>query len=169
MAQFFRIEGASTQHQGVVPDIIFPTAKNAGKHGERALEHALPWVRIGSVQPKPSPHPALHKLQTKHQQRVAQDPGFQYLLAQEKAYLAMQAVSDISLHEIERQTERQARETQQLQRRNQFREYRGLPKLLSLQKEDDQASIDNNDDPEGIQRIMLEEAALILADSVRQQ
>ena len=37
IAQFFRINGASTQHKGVVPDIIFPTALDIETHGESVL------------------------------------------------------------------------------------------------------------------------------------
>ncbi|MCU7855464.1 MAG: PDZ domain-containing protein, partial [Candidatus Thiodiazotropha sp. (ex Lucinoma borealis)] len=46
MAQFFRINGGSTQHRGVVPDIQFPTAKYSDEYGERSLENALPWAQI---------------------------------------------------------------------------------------------------------------------------
>ena len=36
MAQFFRINGDSTQHRGVVPDIVFPTANQGKNQGEMA-------------------------------------------------------------------------------------------------------------------------------------
>ena len=169
MAQFFRVEGASTQHQGVVPDIVFPTATSVGEHGERALDHALPWARIQSVVVKPKQRFALASLNKQHQQRIANDPGFEYLLGQEEAFLRMQAVSDISLHQTTRQAEREKREAQHLQRRNKLRQYRGLPVLTSLETEDEQTASDEDDDPEGIRQIMLDEAALILADAIQQR
>lgn len=46
MAQFFRVNGDSTQHRGVLPDIRFPTAEDDADQGERALENALPWANI---------------------------------------------------------------------------------------------------------------------------
>jgi carboxyl-terminal processing protease len=46
MAQFFRIDGGSTQNKGVVPDISFPSAGDPSEYGERSLPHALPWSTI---------------------------------------------------------------------------------------------------------------------------
>jgi len=46
MAQFFRINGGSTQNRGVVPDIAFPSAGDPADYGERSLDNALPWTRI---------------------------------------------------------------------------------------------------------------------------
>ena len=33
-------------HEGVEPDILFPTAPQGAEHGERSLENALPWNSI---------------------------------------------------------------------------------------------------------------------------
>ena len=46
MAQFFRVNGGSTQNRGVVPDIAFPSAGDPDDYGERSLDNALPWTRI---------------------------------------------------------------------------------------------------------------------------
>ncbi|MGD2129633.1 MAG: carboxy terminal-processing peptidase [Lysobacterales bacterium] len=46
MAQFFRVNGGSTQNRGVVPDIRFPSAGDPQEYGERSLDHALPWTSI---------------------------------------------------------------------------------------------------------------------------
>ena len=46
MAQFFRVNGGSTQNRGVVPDIQFPTWGDPDDHGERAMDNALPWSSI---------------------------------------------------------------------------------------------------------------------------
>ena len=46
MAQFFRVNGGSTQNRGVVPDIAFPSWGDPDEYGERAFENALPWTRI---------------------------------------------------------------------------------------------------------------------------
>ncbi|MED5228361.1 MAG: S41 family peptidase, partial [Pseudomonadota bacterium] len=46
IAQFFRINGDSTQHRGVVPDILLPTARDDAERGERGLENALPWQQV---------------------------------------------------------------------------------------------------------------------------
>ena len=49
VAQYFRINGGSTQYRGVVPDIDFNTTFPGEEHGERALKNALPWNSISSV------------------------------------------------------------------------------------------------------------------------
>ncbi len=49
IAQYFRINGGSTQHRGVVPDINFNTIFAGEEFGERALKNALPWNSISPV------------------------------------------------------------------------------------------------------------------------
>jgi len=44
--KFYRIDGGSTQHRGVQPDIILPDAKTYMETGERYLDHALAWDKI---------------------------------------------------------------------------------------------------------------------------
>ena len=51
IAQYFRVNGDSTQHRGVTPDIDFNTYFADKEYGERALKNALPW---GSLSPVPT-------------------------------------------------------------------------------------------------------------------
>ena len=44
--KFYRIDGGSTQHRGVKPDIVLPDAKTYMETGERYLDHALVWDKI---------------------------------------------------------------------------------------------------------------------------
>ena len=37
---------AAIKTEGVIPDIIFPTAINIEDHGERSLDNALPWDQV---------------------------------------------------------------------------------------------------------------------------
>ena len=46
IAQFFRINGSSTQLKGVVPDIQFPVTLDAEDYGESVYDNALPWAQI---------------------------------------------------------------------------------------------------------------------------
>jgi carboxyl-terminal processing protease len=48
-SKFYRISGDSTQHRGVVPDIVFPSLYDPEEIGESALEHALDWDQINPV------------------------------------------------------------------------------------------------------------------------
>jgi carboxyl-terminal processing protease len=49
--QFFRVSGASTQREGVTPDIFLPDPAGHIEAGERQLDHAIPWSQIA-----PAPH-----------------------------------------------------------------------------------------------------------------
>jgi carboxyl-terminal processing protease len=169
MAQFFRVQGGSTQHRGVTPDIVYPTAKGAAAHGERALDNALPWASI-----KPAAHMvhgprSVSGLRKAAEQRMASNPGFQFLLAEEDDLMALENKTTVSLRESVRRAEWEQREAQRLQRRNRLRAFRGLPALASLEDDDEDLTAQGDDkDEEGIQRIMLEETANILADHIRE-
>ncbi len=166
MAQFFRVRGGSTQHRGVMPDIVYPTAKGAAEHGERALDNALPWASI-----QPAEHALLELasvsgLRDASERRIAANPGFQFLIAQEDELLALEQRKTVSLRESVRRAEWEQREQARLDRRNRLRAFRGLEPLASLDQDeaiDDEAE---NDDEEGIERIMLEESANVLADHI---
>ena len=57
IAQFFRVDGGSTQHKGVVPDIRFPVTVDATEFGESTYDNALPWTAIAAA-----PHTQLRQL-----------------------------------------------------------------------------------------------------------
>lgn len=48
--QFFRVDGPSTQLDGVTPDILLPDPNGYIESGERTLEHALPASKISAAQ-----------------------------------------------------------------------------------------------------------------------
>jgi len=169
IAQFFRVQGGSTQNRGVVPDVTFPTAPGDDEHGERSLENALPWTRIKAVEHDQLGRVEVALLRNRHQQRVKQDPGFVYLVEQSKALRELNEEKEVSLVEAERRKEWEAREKRALERRNRLRAARGLEPLEKLEDEEENAFHDDKDDPEGIGRIWQEEAAHILADYIRQQ
>jgi carboxyl-terminal processing protease len=166
MAQFFRVEGGSTQHRGVTPDIVFPTAKGAVEHGERALENALPWASIKPASHRPIGFTPVTALRDSASQRIAENPGFQFLVAEEEDMMKLEQRTTVSLNEELRRAEWDEREQERLERRNRLRVFRGLEPLTSLDEEaDDDVDVDNEDE-EGIKRIMLEESANILADQI---
>lgn len=47
--KFYRINGGSTQYQGVVPDIQIPDAYTELEIGEKTLDYALPWDTVESL------------------------------------------------------------------------------------------------------------------------
>jgi len=168
MAQFFRVLGASTQHRGVEPDIEFPTAMGATEHGERALEHAIPWAAIQPVIDPPRTTFPVAWLREQSEKRIRDNPGFRYLIDREREFMKIRKVKSVSLNEQARRAEREAREQRLLALRNRLRTWRGLSPLERLDEEDEDERLAHADeDPEGVDRIMLEETAHILADWIR--
>ncbi|MBT8428626.1 MAG: carboxy terminal-processing peptidase [Gammaproteobacteria bacterium] len=167
MAQFFRVQGGSTQHRGVMPDIVYPTAKGAADHGERALDNALPWASIKAAEHQFLGATPLTGLRDASQARIAGNPGFRFLLEEEDDLIELDKKTTVSLNESVRRAEWDRREQERLDRRNRLRAFRNLPPLASLDEdEDEDVSAEDDKDPEGIQRIMLEESANILADHI---
>ncbi len=167
MAQFFRVSGGSTQHRGVVPDIVFPTAKSASEHGERGFDNALPWASIPAARFRPVSADGVANLVDAHLARVATDPGFLYLAQREGDLEAIREQKTVSLLESERRREFESRRKAQLDARNTFRKARGLPPLTQAQADERDEVESEEEDEEGVARILAEESARILADSVR--
>jgi len=83
MAQFFRVNGGSTQNRGVAPDIRFPSAGDPSEYGERSFDNALPWTSIDPARFEPSGD--LSRLvavaEFRYQGRMAADQEFDWLLS----------------------------------------------------------------------------------------
>ncbi len=54
IAQFFRINGGTTQLRGVTPDILFPAASDTASFGESSYDNALPWTQIKAADYSPA-------------------------------------------------------------------------------------------------------------------
>ena len=167
MAQFFRVNGGSTQHKGVVPDIVFPTAKWISDHGERSLENALPWVSIDPLSYDIGDLMNIKPLIENHQQRIARDPGFQFLEAQEALLDTIRKEKIVSLNEAERKKSWDKREQLRLENRNKFRTSLGMDVISDDVSEDEQDKLDEEDE-KALQSVMLKETARILADFIKQ-
>ncbi len=176
IAQFFRIEGGSTQHKGVVPDIAYPLSVDANEFGESTYDNALPWTRIAAV-----PHerygnfePLLPRLQAMHARRIADDLEFQWWSEDVSRYREEAARKYLSLNEAERRAERERQERQRKERQA-IRKEKGLD-LDPLAEETDDGLTANERDvvkdaarekaaekrPDPLQR----EAAAILANAI---
>lgn len=115
IAQFFRVNGGTTQLRGVAPDITLATTSDAALFGESTFDNALPWsqvrpadyVRTGDVTD------ILPILEAKHESRIAKDKDYQYLLETLAFNEAQRKKNEISLNEAERRKERDAFEARQ--------------------------------------------------------
>jgi carboxyl-terminal processing protease len=165
MAEFFRISGGSTQLKGVVPDIPFPTAGDVSKHGERALDNALPWGTIRPARYKTLGSNDVESLRRTSTERIARDPGFQMLLARNRLLTELDEEKVISLREQDRRVETKRREKVLEDDKNAFLRSHGITPVDPDAEHPDEEAIDK--EREVIGRIQVNEAARVLADSVR--
>ena len=135
-AMFYRISGASTQHQGVIPDITFPTIIDTKQIGEDALPRALPWDRIKSVNYTPfaSYESHMDKLQMRHEARMSNNPEFQLLLDEIAFVQEGRDQKRISLNETIRLKERDALQQRQLALANKRRALKGEPPFKTFKE-----------------------------------
>ncbi len=114
IAQFFRINGGTTQLRGVTPDIHFPTVPDIDNAGESSYENALPWTQVRAVDYAPvGDLKALRPtLLARHEDRLKKDKDFQYLLEDIAEFKLQLKKNVVSLNEAERRRERDSREAQ---------------------------------------------------------
>ena len=141
LAKFYRVSGQSTQHQGVLPDIAYPSIIDTKEIGESALPEAMTYDTIKpAIKPAVDPFkPFLAQLQARHDARSAKDAEFVFI--EEKLALAKKLMSEktVSLNEAERRTEHADIENKQLVMENTRRKAKGEEPLKELKKEDEDA------------------------------
>ena len=115
IAQFFRINGGTTQLRGVTPDFTFPTAADANDSGEGSFDNALPWLQIKAADYAPAGD--LKSLQSillpRNEAREKSDRDFLCLQDEIAEFKRQRKKNQISLNETERRQERQAEEVRQ--------------------------------------------------------
>ncbi len=112
IAQFFRINGGTTQLRGVTPDISFPSGTDTESFGESSYDNALPWTQIKPADYKPTGDltDLLPMLEVRHESRIAKDKDFQYLQEDIAEVQALRKKKTISLNEVERRKEKETLE-----------------------------------------------------------
>jgi carboxyl-terminal processing protease len=121
IAEFFRINGGSTQLKGVTPDINFPKNGDEKDFGESTYDNALQWTQIA---PAPDYKPVadlkayLGQLQAKHDARVAKSPAWKLMLDELAQYRKMRDKTSVSLNLAQRQAERKEQDAIQADFRN---------------------------------------------------
>ncbi len=160
IAKFYRINGGSTQHKGVIPDILLPSPIEPEEWGESQEDNALPWDKIVRAQYRTVDDlgQTISFLQERHQGRTQQEPEFAYIYDDIARYKAEKDRTTISLSEKARIKEREENEARALARANERLKRLGLEQVASL---DDLPDVLDEIDP------YLEEAALITEDFIR--
>ena len=115
IAEFFRVNGGSTQLKGVTPDIVFPQTINPKDFGESSYDNALPWSQIKPADYKPVANlkPLLPNLLMLHDARVAKSPAWQLMLDELAEARQLQAQTTVSLDFAVRDRERKTFEATQ--------------------------------------------------------
>jgi carboxyl-terminal processing protease len=110
IAQFYRINGDSTQLLGVKPDIAFPPTEDEKDFGESTYKNALPESSIAAV-----PHtqdktlmPLFPKLDSAHAARVQHTARWQLTMDELASFQATAARTTVSLNLDERKATREA-------------------------------------------------------------
>ncbi|WP_177447939.1 carboxy terminal-processing peptidase [Pseudomonas sp. Irchel s3f19] len=141
LAKFYRVSGQSTQHQGVLPDIDYPSIIDTKEIGESALPEAMPWDTIRPVvKPAADPFkPYLAQLKAQHEARSVKDAEFTYI--RDRLALAQKLMSEktVSLNEQDRRARHDEIEGKQLALENIRRKAKGEEPLKELKKEDEDA------------------------------
>ena len=174
IAQFFRVDGDTTQHAGVVPEVQFPVTVDASEFGESTYDNALPATRIAVA-----PHsnlgnfaPIVPKLNQLHAARVSRDKEYGWWEQDVARFREERARKTISLNEAERRAERDRDEARRQQRLAE-RKALGLPVDDSF--DDDGLQSDERDIARQVQQEeaaknrpdpLLRESAAILADAI---
>lgn len=143
-AKYYLISGQSTQHQGVIPDIELPEAFDVDRIGESALDDAMPWDRISpaNYSTTHSIAPFVGELQAAHEERVADDPDFEYLRALTEREAEFRARTHLSLNRETRERERAEDDDRRLAIGNAWLAARGEPLAESIDELDGLSGIE---------------------------
>ena len=156
IGKYYRVTGGSTQHRGVIPDIELPSLVDTNTVGESTRDTALPWDQIDPTRfrAETSLEPAIQLLTKRHTARAANDPDYNYLLADVAAFGKLRERETVSLNLLERQAERNLLQEQQLTRENERRAALELEPLASI---DEFEATESSD-------VHLDQAARVVAD-----
>ncbi|MEJ8566946.1 carboxy terminal-processing peptidase [Elongatibacter sediminis] len=171
MAQFFRVNGGSTQNRGVIPDIRFPSAGDPAEYGESSLDNALPWSSIDPARYQPAGD--LSRLvavaENRFEGRIVNDEEYNWLLADIEEYNRKSGRTRVSLLESEARAEMEREEERLKNRKAKNGEAESLventeipdgSEFDNLTDEEAAEDDDENDGPD----LLLREAAEIVAD-----
>ncbi len=169
LAKFYRVSGQSTQHQGVLPDIDYPSIIDTKEIGESALPEAMPWDTIkAAIKPAVDPFkPYISQLKSEHDVRTAKDAEFVFI--RDKLALAQKLMAEktVSLNEIERRAQHADIEAKQLTMENIRRKAKGEEPLKELKKVDEDAIAAEDDKTKPEDDAYLSETGRILLDYLK--
>lgn len=128
MAKFYRVNGSSTQHKGVMPDIQFPSLYPMNKIGEDTEPSALPWdeVQKSNFKAVADLNPLKPELLKLHEARMANSLDYKTLEQDIADVKKREGEVSVTLNETKLKAERDSLEAKSLARINQLRVAKGL-------------------------------------------
>lgn len=164
-AQFFRINGGSTQHDGVTPDVTLNSGLQDDEFGERAYDNALPWsqTQAANYESTQFPETLISDLNKMHTERSYQSPAFTYLRQNSERITENKNIKELSLNLKTRTAENDKSEETVLAQLNAYRQSLGLESITMETRDDNPLP----DEDEHWNIIFHEEAARILLDQTK--
>lgn len=173
MAQFFRIDGASTQHRGVVPDVRFPVTMDASEYGESTFDNALPWKQIAATRfaQVGDLGRLVPVLESRHNARVSEDQEFGFLRDDIAEFQRVRERKSVSLNYKAREAERKADEARiaeraRLRGEGEDKVAAALDDGLNASERGVAVAAEEEDAAEKKPDVLLTESVRILADAV---
>ena len=142
-AKFYRISGESTQERGIIPDILYPSSYDPDSIGESTLEDPLPWDEINatSFRTKSTINHHVPELRSLHNNRIADNPEFNYIKEAFAYRKARNEDDHVSLNEQQRRLEKEEREAFWLALENKKRLALGQEVIASLDELDEEEPV----------------------------
>ncbi len=140
IAQYFRVNGESTQHRGVIPDILFESSYDRDKYGERGLDNALPWTKISAIYKPRSfiSNKIIDDLLKRHIARTQHDEKYQALLDLYVMNNDLQNQTSLSLNQAKRELAFAERDKKR----------KALEKIIGIETQDQDGNPELDIDPE---------------------
>lgn len=134
IAKFYRINGASTQLEGVTPDLYMPSPTRDHAMGERAADNPLPWDTIQSAEFERLSRldGVINELRRRHQRRLDTDPALRSVAAEAQRLSEQREQTEVSLNREVRRAEIEANEAARLDAINEQLAAYDRPRVDSL-------------------------------------
>ena len=144
IAKFYRISGSSTQHKGVMPDIVFPSLIPLDKYGEDTEPSAMPWDTIArsSYTKVGSFTAVIPKLTQLYKARQVNSPTYKYMTEVIADYKKEDSEKTLPLNEAALKKQRDQDAEKNLERENIIRVAMGYPALKKGDKKPKEEDLD---------------------------
>lgn len=171
IAQFFRVNGDSTQFRGVIPDVVWPTADSDPEFGERSYDNAIPWRHIQEARfdafQEPHDQQVLAKTRQQHERRIEADPEFRFFIDATQINRKRREIKSVTLKEDLRRIERKNRDMERLALQNTRRKALGESVFADIEAlEKFEESEQNRRYNDRKSDAFVKEAARVLSDYV---